>query len=431
MNRVIRRAISVIQLLCFLCFFPAFAYAEEPVSVQDRKGTAPAQACWVDRESYADGSAYENPPTGVRFVRIGLRYGNTAVEEAEFENLSGNGFRIGSYDAERNFVEKSRCTDALLRISWAAHPENGLMILGGEDEEILYLSRGEDCVAIEALDGETAYRGNSYRGGFECRKQPEYRLSVINCVGLEDYVKGVVPYEMANDWPMEALKAQAVCARTYVVFNQNAYVEEGFDLTDNTESQVYRGTVWANERTDAAVNDTAGELIRWRGEVCQIYYFAADGGATEDGKNVFDADLPYLRGKTDPFEQAVDYAYKSWTRSWDGDDISERLAGKGYTLDTVMELTPEYSEMGNVIAITFTDIRRAHIRLEGRACYTVLGLYDCRFTIRKDPNGFVFEGSGLGHSCGMSQWGARAMDETYGFDYQDILRFYYTGVYIV
>ena len=91
---------------------------------------------------------------------------------------------------------------------------------------------------------------------------------------------------------MEALKAQAVCARTYAVYNQNAYEAYCFDLTDNTESQVYRGTTWATERTDAAVDATRGELVRYEGEVCEIYYFAADGGATEDGRYVFDTDRP-------------------------------------------------------------------------------------------------------------------------------------------
>ena len=244
-------------------------------------------------------------------------------------------------------------------------------------------------------------------------------------------MKGVVPYEMGGNWPMEAPKAQAVCARTYVVYNQNAYAEQGFDITDDTESQVYRGTAWANEKTDAAVEETRGQLIRYQGEVCQIYYFAADGGATEDGRYAFDAQRPYLLGKRDPFERAMVFPCKSWRVHYTGDEISYNLGYSGYYIGTVVSLEPEYSVMGNVIAMTFVSDSGYRLRLEGRPCYAAFGLNSCRFTISRGEGGsFVFRGGGLGHNCGMSQWGARAMDEVYGYNYKQILAFYYTGAYV-
>jgi stage II sporulation protein D len=425
--RVIVSACAI--LVCFLLTAPV-SIGEDAPSIRDRKGFVPAEGTWLDRDSYADGSVYENPPTDVEFVRIGLCYGDNAADYAIFENTNDNGFSIGAYDWQRHFVEYFTTNYDSLTVIYSDDEEEGLMILGGEDQEFVYQSGAEAALAIEPIAGNTLYRDATYLGGFECRKTYDHRMIVVNCVGLENYVKGVVPYEMAIGWPKEALKAQAVCARTYVVYNQNKFAEYGFDLTDSTLSQVYRGIDGANWWTDAAVDETRGELIRYEGEVCEIYYSAGDGGATEDGRYVFDADHPYLCGKLDPFEAAEDYYYKSWSYAYDGEEIMTRLAVKQFELDKVVELVPEYSALGNVIAITFVDEDGDSLRLEGRSCYTVLGLPSCHFQVSNDKDGFLFEGSGLGHSCGMSQWGAKAMDEVYGYDYNDIIRFYFTGAYI-
>lgn len=430
MNRGLKRAIAFLLSAILLLSLSVFAFAEDDTDIRDRKGAAPAESTRLDRTLYADGSAYDNPPTDVRVVRIGISYEDSAVDQAYFRNQGGGGFRIGYYDEQRSFQEIMRTGYDLLKVCWAGNEENGLMVQGGDYEEILYLSREAQSVAFEPLDGETAYGDSVYRGGFECRKYAYQLMTVVNVVDLETYVKGVIPYEMAPSWPFEALKAQAVCARTYVVYNQNAYPEFGFDLTDNTESQVYRGTTWATEKTDAAVDATAGELIRYKGEICEIYYFAADGGATEDGQYVFDSDRPYLLGKRDPFERTVNFGYQAWRRTYTGEELSARMALRDFPFETVRSMELERSALGNVIAITYVGESGARLRLQGRDCYVAIGLPDCRFSVYWDGSAFHFYGSGLGHSCGMSQWGARAMDEVYGYDYNDIIRFYFTGAYI-
>ena len=430
MKKMLSRLLCALLLLNLLqpCLY---AFAEDPESIRDRKGTAPAEAPWLDGQFDADPTEYENLPLAVERVRIGMRYGENAVSRADFENVPGLGFHYGVYDEQRGFVELGTTDAAKVRVACATDPEQGLMLLDGRSGAAICFSGGEDSLAIEPITGLTIFEDDFYRGGFECRKLPSGRMTVINSVALEDYVKGVVPYEMGADWPMEALKAQAVCARTYVVYNQNQYAEEGFDISDDTESQVYRGTTWANEQTDAAVNETCGQVIRYRGEICRIYYFAADGGATEDGKTVFDADLPYLRGKMDPFESAEEFHYQSWRQSWTGEDISALLWQHDYPIDTIVSLEPELSDTGNVIAITFHGQSGRTVRLEEREGYTVLYLPSCRFTLTQNgPFLFSFEGGGLGHNCGMSQWGARAMDEVYGYNYHQILAFYYTGAYV-
>ena len=434
-NRWLRAALSsLLALFLLLPCLPA-ARAEEhgdqiPVSIRDRKGIAPAEGTWIDREGHTDGECYTDVPNTVHTLRIGLCYGSGAVEEAWFENSSGLGFRIGVYDEARSFYTLAETDVSVLQISWAELAEDGLQILGGDELEPVYFSGDLPAIAIEPIGGETYFEDDCFRGGFECRKYGDWLMTVVNVVGLEDYVKGVIPYEMANNWPVEALKAQAVCARTYGVYNLNAYADYGFDLTDDTECQVYRGTSYANARTDDAVEQTAGQFVRYRGEICEIYYSSADGGATEDGSVVFGSPRPYLLGKRDPFEHAEDYDFRGWSVQRDGEELRDRLAARGYQMDTIKELHTESSAQGNVVAVTFTDMKDRTLRLEGRACYTALGLPSCHFHAYTDEEGFHFDGSGLGHNCGMSQWGARAMDEIYGYSYEDIIRFYFTGAYV-
>lgn len=298
---------------------------------------------------------------------------------------------------------------------------------------LLLAESGESTLAVRACgdDPRTLFQGKYYRGGFGCTPLGDHLSNVINFVEVEDYVKGVIPYEMSSYWPYEALRAQAICARTYAIFNRDAYDEEyGFDLTADTESQVYRGTQDADATTDAAVDSTAGQYVRYKGEICDIYYFASDGGATEDGANVFELELPYLRGVSDPFEQAVDYSMRNWYAYRSGDELSWRLTRRGHEIGTVTELRPEYSINGNVIAMSYIDTAGNELRLEGRDSYALIGLNNCRFSITQSDGAFEFYGSGWGHNCGMSQWGANAMASVYGFDCEDIIRFYFTGAYI-
>ena len=419
---------SLCLVLLFL-FSPLSAFADD-ISIPERKGTAPAEAAWLDEQFDADPAAYENPPVAVHTVRIGLSFGASSAEEAVFRDPKGLGFRYGYYDETRAFHELGTTDQELVTLCPTWYNETGLMLLAGDNGALLCLTE-EPALAIESLSGETGYGEHRYRGGFECRRQQDDTMIVVNVLDLESYVKGVVPYEMGGDWPFEALKAQAVCARTYVVYNQNAYPELGFDLTDDTECQVYKGFAWANARTDAAVEETAGQVLRYRGEICQIYYFAADGGYTEDGALIFNAEHPYLTGKRDPFEAEVDFAFRRWALTFPAETVTFRLGQEGYEIDLIVDIIPERSRFGNVIALRFVSESGQELRLAGRDCCKPLRLYSHCFSISRDKDGaFVFTGSGMGHNCGMSQWGARAMDEKHGYTYRQILAFYYTGAYV-
>ena len=430
-----RRSAGLKWIICTAAMLLAAAlWSPHALAYEELKGSAAAQGTELDRSLYEDASQYETVPGTVEVVRIGLKYGDSSIENAQFINDSGAGYAFGEYDSDRVFHEKWRTEqDNILLTCVKREGQYRLIVISVYDNEILYTASGSGesiaFVPLGATPGCSWFRGYLYCGGFECTLDHAYLLRVINVLDLEAYVKGVVPYEMSNDWPYEALKAQAVCARTYVVYNKNKYEEYGFDLTDDTECQVYRGILGANELTDQAVDATEGEYVRYRGDICEIYYFASDGGATEDGRYMFDSDRPYLLGKADPFEQAVDYSYSDWEEWLTGENLGWLLRGKGYEVSDILRVQPEYSMLGNVVAVNLYDTVGRHVRLTGRDAYTFLLLHNCRYSLERIGDYFWFHGSGWGHNCGLSQWGAKAMASVYGYDYQDIIRFYYTGAY--
>ena len=146
--------------------------------------------------------------------------------------------------------------------------------------------------------GGVSYAGSRYRGAIEVRPG----LMAINYVGLDDYVQGVVPGEMPSLWSPEALKAQAVAARTYALTTDAGGAV--FDQYADTRSQVYRGMNAETPATNVAVRDTGGQVVTYRGQLATTYFFSTSGGKTENVENVFYGATPepYLQSVADPYE---------------------------------------------------------------------------------------------------------------------------------
>ena len=280
----------------------------------------------------------------------------------------------------------------------------------------------------------TWFKGYRYHGDFEYVRRSGDKLTVINIVDIEDYVKGVIPYEMSGGWPIEALKAQALCARTYAAshFNANSYY--GFDVTNDTYSQVYRGLTGATSTSDAAVDQTAGIYILYAGEPISAMYCSSNGGATENSENVMANAVGYLRGKVDSFEAAAASinANSSWTDTLTRSQLAEKANTLGFSIASADSIEITYSETGNVIGMKLTDSNGRSASFSGKACYefctSTLGLKSISFEISENGDSVTFIGSGWGHSLGMSQFGAYAMAKTYGFTYDQIVNFYYTDI---
>ena len=215
-----------------------------------------------------------------------------------------------------------------------------------------------------ADDVRTWFKGYRYHGGFRYERIGGGDLTVVNIVEMETYVAGLLPYEMKNTWPMEALKAQAVCARSYAYnkIKENSHSSSHFDICNTEDCQVYHGLgvanntdYQANERTDQAVEETAGIYALYQGEPIIAYYSSSHGGGSERIDNVWNTKyLPYLCGVVDPYEEkaaSINY-YSSWTVTTTASQILQRLQannyGQGNAIDC-LELT--YSPTGNVIQV--------------------------------------------------------------------------------
>jgi stage II sporulation protein D len=144
--------------------------------------------------------------------------------------------------------------------------------------------------------------GRGYHGLLIVRKAK--KLTVINSLSLDDYVRGVVAGEMPHRWSIAALRAQAVAARSYAL--ATSHPNKHFDLFSDTRSQVYGGTAYETPRTNRAVSDTAGKVLTWKGRVATTFFFSTSGGRTADDKDVWPnlGDVPYLQSVDDPYDAA-------------------------------------------------------------------------------------------------------------------------------
>ena len=263
-----------------------------------------------------------------------------------------------------------------------------------------------------AEDVRTWFSGFKYRGGFTYQRLTGGNLTVVNVVELEDYVKGVVCYEMGREWPLEALKAQAICARTYALKRMNYHGSLGFDVCNTDYCQVYRGVgttrtdYGPSDISDQAVEETAGEVLWYKNNLADTFFSSSHGGASESAYYIWGTNMenyPYLCGVVDPYEETVadKNSYSSWTVKYTSAELTKRLQGYGYGTNTsISRLELTYSELGNVIQVkvcyangqsnTITPRTKVGIR-------SAFGVNSIRFTV----NGQTAQaGSGNASSAG-------------------------------
>ena len=348
-------------------------------------------------------------------------------------------------------------------------------------------------------DFETWFKGYSRRGGFRYERIGGGDLTIVSILTMEDYLKGVVPYEMSTSWHVEALKAQAVAARTYAMANLGRHNSYHFDICSSTHCQAYYGTNRAGTNSDTAVEETAGQVAMYNGGYADCVYYSSNGGASIDSSIPWggnQSNYPYLVGVKDPYEAAVASRISNynWTRTYSGAEIAQAVRNTGYTTcSTVVSMTvSRYSDAGLPWMITLQDSNGKNFTISTRVLVTYFGLRSYNYTITAsggsgagggdaqfyvngqpvdgldglyaiggdggvsaigdgaymiDGNGstvaagtpsgsstasgeqFTFTGRGWGHNVGMSQWGAYAQ-ALEGRTYEEILKFYYTGITI-
>lgn len=245
-------------------------------------------------------------------------------------------------------------------------------------------------------------------------------LTVINHVDLEDYLYSVVGGEMVASWPLEALKAQAVAARSYALHQQNRSRNQNYDLVSTTASQVYKGVTSETPRTHEAVNSTQGQVLTHRGKVILAVFHSSSGGHTENVEDIWSRPLPYLRGVVDYDQTAPVY---QWQETMWGNEISRRLGDLG----TIRALIPqETTPRGRIVTLKVVG-DRATKTISGKEFRKALDLRSTLFQIQNNGQQFIISGRGFGHGIGLSQWGAYYLAKQ-GADYRQILGHYYQQV---
>ena len=262
------------------------------------------------------------------------------------------------------------------------------------------------------------------------------KIIPVNTLDLETYLKGVVSGEMPEYFGMEALKAQAIAARTYAVKYYNKRVYSGYNLDDTTSSQVYYGYDPDYVNGSKAVDATKGMILTYNGAPAETLYSATHGGYTERVENVWGSPIPYLIDKADSY----DLIYP-WTEVLTSAQIDDTLRRRGYLAEDELFKGIDVDSMtffpsgriSNIDVFYFkADGTEAKISFSRNSARTFIGMKSAMYTVKYYPDSdeYAFTGKGYGHGVGMSQWGARKRAEA-GQSYAQILAFYYPGTEIM
>lgn len=343
--------------------------------------------------------------------------------------------------------------------------QNGRVIFEPEDQE----------KGIRVISMNRSYGNPVYSGRLEISRE-DGGLVLVNELYLEDYLKHVVPSEMPVSYEKEALKAQAVCARTYAYrqIQGNSYKEYGAHVDDSTRFQVYNN-LETSQASDAAVTETYGKILMYQNSPAEAFYFSTSCGHTTDG-TIWGASLssvPYLKGVAvrpgggqldltdeDTFSSFIksaasgyesDYAMYRWTTTCTSSQLEQKISGIGSI--TNLEVTRR-STGGIAVELQVTGTEGVKMVSTESQIRSILGnpelvikkqdgqtltgwssLPSAFLTVEKkktDENGmvtFAIYGGGYGHGVGMSQNGAQAMAKK-GKTYEQILQFFFTGIEI-
>lgn len=289
----------------------------------------------------------------------------------------------------------------------------------------------------------------SFHGSIEIRRDGS-GVTIINELDLESYVAGV--REVPGLWPMEALKAQSVAARTYAMWEkERGYWQRfGFDVCGTVSCQVYQGADAQlgerGRRWTEAVRSTAGEVLLHEGEPALTRYHSSSGGTTLANEVVYPSSgpRPYLRSVEDEFDRVS--PLHRWEVNFPRADL-ERILGHAVNLGgTIVDIRANERAREMVVRTQGGELEMSTVRFRREvsesAPVVLPGRYpgprsdgqklpatipSSRFTVRKTDDGFLVQGKGYGHGVGMSQWGAMGRAEE-GHSYDEILSAYYTGL---
>lgn len=270
-----------------------------------------------------------------------------------------------------------------------------------------------------------------YKGDIVIKKMPHLTVSAVNILPLEKYVEGILHGELPANWPTEALKAQAVAARSYALSTldekKNTKTPSGdYDIKATIEDQVYKGSPHSGSKPALAVKGTRSEIITYHNKPIKARFHSSCGGQTETSIHVWgEPDI----SRSIPDTYCKNSPHNTWKTHLTSQDITQKLKQHGFDPGYVRSIKPEKFDNGGRIAAVAIHGDKQTISLTGNDFRKFLGFTKIKstlFAISKTDSGFTLTGKGFGHGVGMCQWGAKGMAER-GHNYREILDFYYPG----
>jgi stage II sporulation protein D len=347
---------------------------------------------------------FVSSPSRAEMIRVAL------IQQAESVMLASPGGLITHGDTE---FSNGRS------VTISAGPNgNGLVVDGRRSRA--------DQVELWGKNGEIVLNGMTLAGRVIVKRQNN-RLLVVNELDLEEYIKGVVPFEMNPAWHPEALKVQAIAARTYAVYQMRNGAKKEFDILASTKDQVYRGRGSSSAAVVRAVDQTRNLILTYGGIPIFAAYHSTAAGPTEDAMNVWSIDVPYLKGVECPFD--MDSPHYQWRTDVALPLLEQRLREEGFPVGIIGSIDPvSFSRSGRVaqVRILHSD---GELLLRGEDLRRVVGytlLASTMFDFEVTGLQVKFTGRGAGHGVGLCQWGAKELAER-GYSAETILYYYYPG----
>jgi len=230
----------------------------------------------------------------------------------------------------------------------------------------------ERLIAEPQGSGPVQYGGHGYRGRLELYRGKQGGVVVLNVLALEDYLLGVVPSEMPSSWPDEALRAQAVAARTYAIARMADQQDATYDVYNTQADQVYRGMAGESDAASRAVRDTAGQILTYNGVPITAYFFSDAGGYTKNGKE------PYLKAVP---SRSADSPHNAWEVSVSADDLARLAATMGAPVGMVARVESENDPVSGHLTAIVIEGDRGVCRISGPKLRSLLGLDRMKSTL--------------------------------------------------
>lgn len=307
-----------------------------------------------------------------------------------------------------------------LRIEWVG---GGRITVNGSEVSV---------PAAYAPKGEFIYlNGRPYRGQLTVAGDKDF-LMVIDEIPLETYIAGIINNEISSKWPKDAVKAQAVVARTYAAYQMKKRGNAAYHIDASTMGQVYKGAAAEDAAANDAVRATAGEILVYNDAPALTVYHSNAGGMTEDSAAVWGSAYPYLRSVDSPYDEAA--PKYSWEFVVTAASFMDALRKGGYRLGEPAAVTlQDVTASGRARSLVISDGQGGAVAMSGEVLRKTLGYENIRstiFEVARGADAFIFRGRGNGHGVGLSQWGAKGMAAA-GYSYKEILRHYYPGAELV